>query len=76
MKKRKKIDKFARRRLILLIVIILIIALIVILNSKKDTNNYENYRLIIGSKYIDLKHDIYVDSLDDIYLSVRSLRFL
>ena len=76
MNKRKKFDKFAKRRLILLIVIILSVALVVILNSKKDINNYENHRLIIGSKYIDLKHDIYVDSLDNIYLSKQDMQDL
>ena len=76
MNKRKKFDKFAKRRLILLIVIILSVALVVILNSKKDINNYENHRLIIGSKYIDLKHDIYVDSLDNIYLSKQDIHDL
>ena len=76
MNKRKKFDKFAKRRLILLIVIILIVALFIILNVKKDSNNYENYRLIIGGEYIDLKHDIYVDSLDNIYLSKQDMQDL
>lgn len=76
MNKRKKFDKFARRRLILLILIILIVVLFIILNSKKDIKNYDNYRLIIGNKYIDLKHEIYVDSLDNIYLSKQDMHDL
>ena len=76
MGKRKKIDKFARRRLILLVVIILIIIIFLILNFKKENNNYDDYRLIIGDEYINLKNDIYIDSFDNIYLSKQDIQEL
>lgn len=76
MGKRKKIDKFARRRLILLMVIILIIILFLIFSFKKKNNNYDDYRLIIGDEYINLKNDIFIDSFDNIYLSKQDIQDL
>lgn len=73
MSNKKKFDKFAKRRLILLLVIILILALFIISILKKDNVNYDNYRLIIGDTYIDLKNDIYIDSFDNIYLSKQDM---
>ena len=76
MNKRKKLDKFAKRRLGLLLFIILIISLCLILKFNKNNKKYDNYRLIIGDEYINLKKDIYIDNFENIYISKQDIQEL
>ena len=71
MNKKKKFDKYAKRRLIAVLLIIIIILLIII--SNKKTKKYINYRVIIGDKYIELKDGLYVDGVNNIYMTKEDI---
>lgn len=72
MKKQKKFDKYAKRRLIALLFIIILV-LIIIINSKKNKIVYENYRILLGNQYVDLKNEIIVDDDKNVYLSKEDI---
>lgn len=73
MRKNRKFDKYAKRRLILLTVVILLIIGVCSILNNKEKNIYNNYRLIIDGKNIDLKNEIYVDSFKNVYLSKEDI---
>lgn len=73
MKKKKKLDKFAKRRIRLLLIIIILIISIFLIFNRKDRKEYDEYRIIIGDKYISLEDDIYVDTFNNIYLSKEDI---
>lgn len=73
MKKKKKLDKFAKRRIRLLLIIIILIISIILIFNREDKKEYDEYKLIIGDKYISLNDDIYVDTFNNIYLSKEDI---
>lgn len=74
-KKKKKVDKYARRRFVLKIILFIIIFILIkMIFFKSPKTYYEETALIIGDKIEQLDNSIIVDSLENIYVSYDDIK--